>query len=583
MISIETEARVARLLLSLAEGERSAEISRQVLSDNFDFDAYQVFKFLDVECKNRVDAINLCNFLRSKGIFANDCEAQLVVQFYDQDGDGALSYCEFLNLVQSDKSIRRNNPYPKSDKLSFNVEYSLGKLLEKEIDLAKNVMGLLNDLRLRCDFNVHDIYHLLKGWNCITSESIKTFLERNSVNYLDSDIKAIIKRLDLNRDGRADICELHAFLGFPNCSRCCPCSYSCGCKCCSCCCSSVTCCSRTHCSSPRCRSRSPLRRSPSPLRDNNKLGSVSNTFNNANSSTLYQSGTPQRNMKVSQSPMGETRISQNLSLRQSPERKYSPRSGCSPRRCCSPLRNSSCTANVNTIRTTTCPLSSPSYEQTQFIDYLRMVMDAESKIERSKIDLALRPDFNVEDAFRIFELDGRGFITEDDLKYGLNILELYPTCADVRLLMKRFDLQKEGVLNFADFFDMVTPYEKDYRSMVENRPPNSCCACRCPDIFMCTTRVYLKNLFSMLIDYENKFNCAKRGYATLRFKLREVFRGVDKFDFGYFNENDLANYLRANYAFTSTKDSDLLFIRLDRNRNGKVEFWEMEEELAQCF
>jgi hypothetical protein len=60
-----------------------------------------------------------------------------------------------------------------------------------------------------------------------------------------------------------------------------------------------------------------------------------------------------------------------------------------------------------------------------------------------------------------------------------------------------------------------------------------------------------------------------------------VFRGLDKFDFGYFNENDLANYLKKNYAFTSTKDSDLLFIRLDRNRNGKVEYWEMEEELAQ--
>ena len=576
MISIETEARVARLLLSLAEGERTVEISRQVLSDNFDFDAYQVFKFLDVECKNRVDSINIVDFLRSKGTFASNCEAQLTVLFYDQDGDGTLSYCEFLNLVQSEKSIRRNNPYPKSDKLSFNVEYSLGKLLEKELSLSKQIMGLLSDLKLRCDFNVHDIYHLLKGWNCITSESIKAFLERNSVNYLESDIKAIMKRLDFNRDGRIDICELHAFLGFPNCGRCCPCSLSCGCRCCSCCCCSVPCC-KTHCSSPRCRSRSPLRRSQSPLKENDKF---KNSITNANSSTLYQTGTPNRSMQMSQNQMGETRLSPNLSLRQSPERRYSPRNGCSPRRCGSPLRHS-CTANINTNINTIQTNNTPSYEQTQFVDYLRMVMDAESRIEKAKIDLALRPDFNVEDAFRIFELDGRGFITEDDLKYGLNVLEIYPTCSDVRLLMKRFDLQKEGVLNFADFFDMVTPYEKDYRSMVENRPPNSCCACRCPDVFMCTTRVYLKNLFNILIDYENKFNCAKRGYTNLRFKLREVFRGLDKFDFGYFNENDLANYLKKNYAFTSTKDSDLLFIRLDRNRNGKVEYWEMEEELAQ--
>ena len=134
---------------------------------------------------------------------------------------------------------------------------------------------------------------------------------------------------------------------------------------------------------------------------------------------------------MSQNPMGETRLSPNLSLRQSPERRYSPRNGCSPRRCGSPLRHS-CTANINTNINTIQTNNTPSYEQTQFVDYLRMVMDAESRIEKAKIDLALRPDFNVEDAFRIFELDGRGFITEDDLKNGINVLEIYPTCSDVR-------------------------------------------------------------------------------------------------------------------------------------------------------
>ena len=104
MVSIETEARVARLLLALSEGERTVEISRQVLSDNYDFDSYQVFKFLDREGKNRIDSINIVDFLRSKGVYVSSCEAQFLILFYDQDGDGSLSYCEFLNLVQSEKS-----------------------------------------------------------------------------------------------------------------------------------------------------------------------------------------------------------------------------------------------------------------------------------------------------------------------------------------------------------------------------------------------------------------------------------------------------------------------------------------------
>ena len=410
MISIETEARVAKLLLTLAQGERNVEISRQVLSDNFDFDAFQIFKFLDREGKNRVDAVNLVDFLRSKGVFVTDCEAQFVILFYDQDGDGALSYCEFVQLVQSEKSLKRTNAYPKSDRLSFNVDYSLGKLLEKEVNLVRELHTLLTDLRTRCDFNVHDIYHLLKSWNCITASSLGSFLDKNCVSYLDSDVNAMLRRLDFNRDGRVDICELHAFLGFPNCARCCPCSLSCSCKCCSCCCCCTPSCSvpHRHCSPPRCRS--PLRCSSShhhhhcsPLRCSSTkplVNSVSSS--NLNSSTNMPSGSPLR-AQQSQTQLAERRLSPNLSLRMSPERRFSPNRNCSPRN--SPMR-ASYTTNINTFKPNTSSVSTSSpCVQNQFLDYLRMIMDAEGRIELMKTDLSLQNDFNVEDAFRIFELE----------------------------------------------------------------------------------------------------------------------------------------------------------------------------------
>ena len=40
---------------------------------------------------------------------------------------------------------------------------------------------------------------------------------------MESDIKLILKRLDLNKDGIIDLCEFHALLGFPDCIYCCPC------------------------------------------------------------------------------------------------------------------------------------------------------------------------------------------------------------------------------------------------------------------------------------------------------------------------------------------------------------------------
>ena len=42
-----------------------------------------------------------------------------------------------------------------------------------------------------------------------------------------------MKRLDINKDGIIDLCELHAFFGFPNCNFCCSCTPcpSCGLSC----------------------------------------------------------------------------------------------------------------------------------------------------------------------------------------------------------------------------------------------------------------------------------------------------------------------------------------------------------------
>ena len=208
---------------------------------------------------------------------------------------------------------------------------------------------------------------------------------------------------------------------------------------------------------------------------------------------------------------------------------------------------------------------------------------AESQIEDAKVSLALNPDFNCEDAFRIFELNGRGFIDECDLKCGLNLIGIYPTNQEIRLLMKRFDLQKTGRLSYADFFDMLVPFEKEYRTLVENRLPNSCCPCRCPDIFCFSTLCSLKNVFNLIINAENDINNNRRLFGTLRLKLRDIFGLLDYPCRGYFTNNDLIVYLQNKGIYSSNKDADLLFIRLDKERNGNVYYREVEDELQTLY
>jgi hypothetical protein len=87
-----------------------------------------------------------------------------------------------------------------------------------------------------------------------------------------------------------------------------------------------------------------------------------------------------------------------------------------------------------------------SYEEENFISYIRELLELENQLEKAKCDNIIKSDFNAEDAFGIFEVDRREYLTDLDLKYGLNSLDIFPTQDEIALLIKRFDRRGEGIL-----------------------------------------------------------------------------------------------------------------------------------------
>ena len=325
-------------------------------------------------------------------------------------------------------------------------------------------------------------------------------------------------------------------------------------------------------------------------------------------------------------PKELSRVSQNLSLRLSPERKYAPQTFKCPVCCCSPCRcclrccsNPCCCCCCCCCNPCCClnydysSIGSPDklnnygksslagrstnfqtgeqpkrqnyndFQQNQFNDFLKKLMEVEYQIEDVKTNLAQNPDFNCEDAFRLFESNDKDYLTESDIKNGLNSIGVYPTDQDVRLLMKRFDLQKNGNINYADFFDIIVPFEKEFRNRVENRMPRSCCPCRAQDIFDDRTLSDLGNLFKLIIDSEKDINNMRRSCGSLRSNLKDIFGLVDNQGKGYFTDEELLDYLQNNGLLENNKAADLLFIRLDKNRNGKIYYQEVEEELQPVY
>ena len=237
MLSKNTISIFCDLLKNLAEKEKLVEINRQVLCQNLNFDAYQVFSYLDLESKNYLNEINLITFLQKKNqIPCTIEEMQFLILLYDENFDAKLSYSEFLNFVlcDNDFELRKRtrericSRYENSE-IDFNVEYSLVKLFQKELDLIRTTRKLIDNLKQCEDFNVHDLFHYLKGYGDITSESLKIFLEKNYIRFDENDIRNIIKILDLNKDSKIDFSEFHYFLCFPKlkCNCCCFCQCNC--------------------------------------------------------------------------------------------------------------------------------------------------------------------------------------------------------------------------------------------------------------------------------------------------------------------------------------------------------------------
>ena len=626
MISKETEEKLVNILKTLAKGEMSIEITRNLLSDNLDFDPYQIFTNLIQKGNEFITPLDILNYFNTKKIFISYTEAKLLILFYDQNYDEVLTYSEFLPIVQSKNSSKNNSVNSPIKEMSQDIDYYLIKLFQKEVDLIREIIKLLYDIRVKKDFDCHNIYHTLKNANKITEDSIGDFFEKTSTSYINDELIAIIKRLDINKDGIIDLCELHAFFNFPNCNFCCsctPCSI-CGTCCCNECLPDIPCylhkCIHHQCHSPlekKTICNSPLKnRMYSPEKSiSSRLRNININLNNNisrkkyfNNSDLYFEEEEKNNIfdyKNKNPKNKKTFIEENnnnieLKSKSNPKIKYSSpkkyyinsQSGLE-----STLYSSSPLDNTDFFSTISNPKKSLNfsnfsnfhsnsvnngskngYIEGQFKEYLKILMKVEKEIEKGKIELSLCNDFNFENAFNIFDSDCKCFINFDDLKDGFIKLGLEVRDEELKLLFNRLDPQKCGCINYENFSYFLSPSDNIYRNNIERR---KCYSERGRHFLSIETKLYFKNLLKLIISGEKKLNELREGYENIKNSVTNIFGLIDLSRTGYFFEQDLKNYLIDTGIFIDDKSCTLLFFKLDKNGDGKVDICEIEEEFQK--
>ena len=214
MLTEKTEKILCDLLMILSKGENSIRITRQILSNTLNYSPNLIFSFLSNS--NQITDIDLYNYLIAKNINVTNIEAKLIILFYDKNMDDVLSFEEFIPLLND----KKNNNFYETNNLIINdnIEFLFNKILVKEIELCRAFLMDLNQLKSRNDFDIHKVFHYITDINYINyinKFNIEKFLQKNKIQYLDSDLDNIIKRLDINKDGIIDIKEFTYLFDFP--------------------------------------------------------------------------------------------------------------------------------------------------------------------------------------------------------------------------------------------------------------------------------------------------------------------------------------------------------------------------------
>jgi Ca2+-binding EF-hand superfamily protein len=97
----------------------------------------------------------------------------------------------------------------------------------------------------------------------------------------------------------------------------------------------------------------------------------------------------------------------------------------------------------------------------------------EADIERAKENLAMKPDFNLYDAFRHIDTKSYGNVNALELKYALEDMGVYAHMDEIDLFFSRYDKNRNGRISFSEFCDAFSPADAYYASMLNRRSSNS--------------------------------------------------------------------------------------------------------------
>lgn len=148
------------------------------------------------------------------------------------------------------------------------------------------------------------------------------------------------------------------------------------------------------------------------------------------------------------------------------------------------------------------------------------------------------------------------------------------------MFFKRYDKNSDYKLRYLEFCDAFTPKDKIYADHLTNKRPNY--EARHPDeAITLKTRLEFGDILRNILRLEGNLEDLRLNLTqSPMFSISGAFQTLDQSNNGYLTQLDLKNFLEDYEFFATQKEIDLLFDKLDKDRDAKISYGEFFTEVA---
>jgi Ca2+-binding EF-hand superfamily protein len=206
----------------------------------------------------------------------------------------------------------------------------------------------------------------------------------------------------------------------------------------------------------------------------------------------------------------------------------------------------------------------------------------ERNIERAKQVLVSHEDFNLFDAYRIFDVDGAGSITAKEFFYGLSDIGIATQMEDVELFFKHFNRKRNGRLDFGEFATAIDPVEPYYAGMLARRGSSDrrLNVYKKDDMFRPETAQCFKDLLLTHLKVESSAESLRQHWArNPYFDPNTAYDTVDYSRRGLVTKDEIRHLMSQRGMFISDDEAKTVARKFDFNGDGIISFDEFCNEV----